>query len=160
MAPAIPFITLAISALGAVGSAQSQKQAADIQANNDERDATIAGHNAELVQQQTDRREEMVRRQSRQRLGAMRAASASAGVGLGGSTADIYRQASVDAEGDALNTRYGGLLVATDYINQAASGRYNAKTSRAQGKAAQTAGYVRAGSQLLAGPSGSGWGKK
>lgn len=157
MAPAIPFIMLAVSAAGAVGQAASAKQAGEVASQNAEREGVIADHNARLVVQQTDRREEMVRRQTRQRLGQMRAAGAQAGVGLGGSTADIYRQASGDAEMDALNTRYGGMLESVDYINKAAGSRYNAKTAKMQGKAEASGHYMRAGASLLAGPNGNMW---
>lgn len=158
MPQAIPFVMMAVSALGAVGSAQSAQQQADIQALSDKRDAEIAEANAEITLAQTSAREEALRRDARQKLGASRAAIAQSGTGLLGSNADIYSQQAREAEMDALNLRYSGLLEATGLLNQKNTSLFNAASATASGKAARNAGYIRAGTTILSGPSGSGWG--
>lgn len=154
MAAAIPFITMAVSALSAVGQAQTQKQAADVAALNADRDRQIAEANADITSAQANAREEDVRREARQKLGASRAAIAQSGTGLLGSNSDIYSQQARDAEMDALNVRYSGNLERTGLLNQAAAAETNAKTYKAAGKAAMRTGYVKAGTALLQGGGG------
>jgi hypothetical protein len=158
MAPAIPFITMAVSALSAVGSAQSAQQQADIAALSDKRDAEIAEANAEITLAQAGAREEQLRREQRQKLGASRAAIAQSGTGLLGSNADIYSAQARDAEMDALNLRYSGNLEATSLLNQKNTSLFNSAANTASGKAARNAGYVRAGATILSGPNGGGYG--
>lgn len=149
MPQAIPFITLAVSALSAVGQGQQAQQQADYAALNADRDRQIAEANAEITAQQASAREEDVRRQARQMLGASRAAIAQSGTGLMGSNADVYSQQARDAEMDALNVRYSGNLERTGLLNQADTSRMSAANYKASGKAAAKTGYVKAGTAIL-----------
>jgi len=151
MPQAIPFVMMAVSALSAVGQAQTQKQAADIAALNSDREAQIAEANAEITAKQASSREEDVRRQARQMLGASRAAIAQSGTGLLGSNADVYSQQARDAEMDALNVRYSGNLERVGLLNQADTSKINSATYKQTGKQAMKTGYVKAGTALLQG---------
>lgn len=81
--------------------------------------------------------EEAQRRQFRQFQGTQAAAIAQAGTGYGGTSSNVMDQSAVQAEIDALNTRYRGLSRATLY--------------RAQGSAAKKQGNSMAGAALLNG---------
>jgi hypothetical protein len=155
MAVAIPFITLAVGALSAVGQAQTQEQAADVAALNADRDRQIAEANADITSAQANAREEDVRREARQKLGASRAAIAQSGTGLLGSNSDIYSQQARDAEMDALNVRYSGNLERTGLLNQGQTAAINSQTYKQTGKSAMKTGYVKAGTSLLQGASDS-----
>lgn len=95
---------------------------ADGQATQAERafSAKVARENARTVGDQSAMRQEAMRRESGQLLGAQRAAIAESGTGSGGSNALIAAQDATLAELDALTERYEGRLKMTEYDNQAA----------------------------------------
>jgi hypothetical protein len=142
--------------LGAYGTVQ-QGKAADDQAQFAaavaNRDAKLSEANAEVTNLQAGQREEQQRREAARRLGAIRGQIAQSGTGLGGSNADIYGQSARDAELDALNIRYAGLMESKGLLNQASAQRTNAQGLIMEGKQAKQAGYMRAGTQLVSGGS-------
>lgn len=79
----------------------------------------VTRENARMTGDQTALREQAVRRQSEQMLGAQRAAIAESGTGLGGSNAMIASQDTALAELDALTERYEGRVKMADLDNQA-----------------------------------------
>lgn len=79
----------------------------------------VAEGNARMVGDQAAAREQQLRRESAQVLGAQRAAVAESGTGTGGSNGLIMAQDSALAELDALNTRYEGALLQRQYDNEA-----------------------------------------
>jgi hypothetical protein len=94
--------------------------------------------------QQAGQREDAVRRRGRRILGSQRAAFAQSGGGMGGSAADVMRQSGVEAELDALTTRYEGQLQA--------AGLYNAgQAERFRGRQARKASYYAAAGTALGG---------
>lgn len=110
-----------------------------------------ADYNAKMLDQQAStaraqglQDEYSQRRNSRQFLGSQAASIAQAGGGNGGTAAMIGEQSAVSAELDALNIRYGASMRSQGLISQAVG-------ERMRGKAAQTAGYFKAGSALLSG---------
>ncbi|MCE3290296.1 MAG: hypothetical protein K0R83_2308 [Caulobacter sp.] len=82
--------------------------------------AQVARENARTVGDQSAMRQEAMRRQSDQLLGAQRAAIAESGTGAGGSNGLIATQDATLAELDALTERYEGRLKIAEYDNQAA----------------------------------------
>ncbi|NBB17660.1 hypothetical protein GVN21_20055 [Caulobacter sp. SLTY] len=96
-------------------------QAADGQAAAADRTAgwKLAEANMKTAGDQSAAREEAVRRESREVLGAQAAAIAESGAGLGGSNRLLMQQDAGLAELDALNVRYEGALVQRQYENEA-----------------------------------------
>lgn len=127
----------ALSAVGQYQQGRAAQNAANFNAAQMEREATIA-------RQQGGAREEAQRRRAREVLGTMRASIGQAGIGWGGSAADIYDQSATNAELDALNIRYESDLQSMGLMNQAALTRY-------EGKMAKRAGTIGAVSSLLTG---------
>lgn len=79
----------------------------------------VARENARTVGDQSAMRQEAMRRQSDQMLGAQAAAIAESGTGMGGSNGLIAAQDAALAELDALTERYEGRLKMAEYDNQA-----------------------------------------
>lgn len=130
MAQAAAFIPMIMQgvgmAAGAQGSALSKHQQADMldyQAQQNRYGATNAV-------QQAGQSEETQRRIADQQLGAARAGAAQSGVGLDGSAADVVQQSATNAELDALNIRYGGVLKAKAATDQADLDTWQAKALR------------------------------
>lgn len=153
-APVVGWAMTALSAYGAIMGGKAEAAQAQAQANAYTQQAQLDEANAKVRLQQADAQEEAVRRETRRRLGQLRGEIIQSGTGLGGSNAAIYQQSARDAELDALNVRYGGLMEARGLMNQASANRYNAAAAKAQGKAAKRAGYMRAGTSILTGMAG------
>ncbi|MDO9337916.1 MAG: hypothetical protein Q7T61_16085 [Caulobacter sp.] len=79
----------------------------------------VARENARTVGDQSAMRQEAMRRESDQMLGAQRAAIAESGTGAGGSNGLIAAQDAALAELDRLTERYEGRLKMTEFDNQA-----------------------------------------
>lgn len=79
----------------------------------------VARENARAVGDQSAMRQEAMRREVDQTLGAQRAAIAESGTGFGGSNGLIAAQDAALAELDLLTERYEGRLKMTEYDNQA-----------------------------------------
>lgn len=154
MAAVTTMVALAGLALAAYGTyqqgeaveAQDKSSAlfADYQAKQDEA-------NAAVTNLQASANEESQRREARRRLGAMRGEIAQSGTGLLGSNADIYSQSARDAELDALNIRYGGLMESKGLLNQSDASRYNSAGYLAEARAGKQAANLRTGTMLLTG---------
>lgn len=97
----------------------------------------ISKAQAKAIQGQTYLDEEAQRREAKMLLGAQAAAMAQSGTGIAGSNELVMRQSAALAELDALNIRYRGLM--------------QAKGLLAEGRAAQSSGYMSAGLSLLKG---------
>jgi hypothetical protein len=150
-APALLIGATAVQALGEkqAGDAQaaqlrSQQQAATY-------NAAIAAQNARMERQQAGAREEAQRRQAGQVLGAQRAAFAQAGVGMGGTAADVMAQSLVNAELDALTLRYEGEMRARGMEIESTQAMSEAAALGAAASGARRQGLMRAGGTVLGG---------
>lgn len=132
----------AVSAYGQIEQGKAYDRAAQLNAQTMEAEARIA-------RQQGGAREEAQRRRAREVLGTMRASIGQAGIGFGGSAADIYDQSATNAELDALNIRYESDLQAMGIMNQAALTRY-------EGKQAKRAAKISAFATILGGAANYG----
>jgi hypothetical protein len=108
LAAALPYIT-------AAGAAYSAAKTSQAEAYN----AKVQGNEANLSINQANQQEGLVRRASREQLGRQAAAFGAAGVGYGGSSGVALDQSAINAETDALNTRYKGAITAYGYRTQA-----------------------------------------
>ena len=149
MAAALPIISIAAQAVGTIVSvfgAISQGNNAKAQA---ESDAAFARRNAEISRQQAEADAAAQQRDARKRIGAARAAYGISGVDLEGSPLDVLEESAANAELDKQNILYRGRLREIGYEDSAAQSTF-------AGGQAQSAGYMRAGSALLAGASSIG----
>lgn len=141
---------------GSLASAYGQYQQGREQEANLKTQARIASRNAQLqrtqaatARQQAGAQEEAQRRDARRFLGTQRAAIGQAGIGTGGTVADLLEDSAVQSELDALNIRYGGELQASELFNQAGMSDAEAQILRANAKAAKRAGTIGAATSLL-----------
>lgn len=141
MAAAIPYIiaaSAAVSAIGAIRQGQAAKAAGDFNAQINEQNAQISRQESLDLARQNDREAYL-------RLGAIRAAQGHAGGAAGeGSVIDIIGDTAGQSELDRQNILYRGELKARGYTN-------TAELDSVGGENAQSASYMKAGSELLGG---------
>lgn len=141
----------AIQAFGAIQQGNAAAASYNSQAQANEYNARIQRSQAEETARQAGAREDLQRRQARAVMGRQLAGTAQAGVGLTGSSADLFRQSLVDAETDALNIRYEGEQTRVGLLNQANLQDWEAATARGNAKTARRAGYLSAAGALASG---------
>lgn len=145
MAMAIPFIMLAataVSAISAVRQGQAAKAAADYNALINQQNAGIARSDAAAQAAQVDRENYL-------RLGSIRAAQGkSGGVAGEGSVLDVLGDVAAQGELEKQYALYQGEQRARGYGNTATLDTFS-------GRNAQTAGYLKAGTELLSGGAGA-----
>jgi len=128
----------ALAAGGAVYSGQQQKKMANYQAAQAEADADASKAAARVEA-------ERIRKAGREQAAAANAAMAASGVETGEGTAlRITSGVTEDAEQDAYQTILNG-------VNSSSRLQAQAQAARFSGSNASTAGYIDAGSSLLAG---------
>lgn len=119
LAAAAPYIAAGSAAYGAV----KQGQAADF-------NSKVATNEANLSVDQANAASGIQRRVGREALGKQAAAFGAAGVGYGGSSETALNQTAVNAELDALNTKYKGTITSYGYgiqsgIDKSEASQYN-----------------------------------
>ncbi|WP_181365722.1 hypothetical protein [Burkholderia cenocepacia] len=128
-------------------SAQANQQAAAL-----DRNAVLSDQQATQVYAQNVNRETAQRAQAAQQLGEQRAAVAESGFNPNvGSALDTQVQSVRNAELDALQTRYQGILQGQSLEDQAQQDRYAARTARASARNSLVAGGISAAASLLGG---------
>lgn len=147
--PVMMAVSAAISAMGAIKSAQAQSASYQAQANANEYNATVEKNNAQVALDQANAQEEAQRRHFAALQGQAYAGVAQSGAGFEGSNADILKQNAVNNELDALTIRYEGQNKSTGLLAQSELDKYSATTNRMNASNAMTAGYLNAGSSLL-----------
>jgi len=125
----------AVSAFGQYQAAQTQRRVADF-------NAAIARNNAVSAKQWADYNEQRTREQQKYRREKMLSAFLKAGVTLEGTPTTVFEEQLIQDELDALAIRRGGQAEAARYENQ--SNVFNL-----EGRAAQQAGLIGAGTTLL-----------
>lgn len=152
-AAAVPLIigASAFQAIGAIQQGQSQSAALQAQAAGSRYNAAVSRDQARQALQVSTAQQLQLRREQRQAAGRQRAAAAQAGIGDGGSVADIMEQSQTLAELDVLNVAYDGMLRARGYTTQADLDEFSARSYQSQAKAARRAGYFGAVGSLLQG---------
>ncbi|SAK17435.1 hypothetical protein UA21_01692 [Burkholderia multivorans] len=127
------------------------------QAGQQEAAANAAQYNADVSRNQAAtaytlgvQREQAVRYRSAQQLGAQRAAVAESGFNPNaGSALDTQLQSVRNAELDALQTRYQGILQGSQYEQQAAIDQYQADAARKAARGAKIGAYLSLAGQAL-----------
>ena len=140
---ALPIITAVSAAAATAVESEHQTSALNQQADA----ATQAGA---IAAAQGYAREDVVRRSSAQRLGALYAATAQSGIDPNsGSALDVATASATNAEYDALTARYGGLSQRDQFLQRSASYRAGASQVRAGGFFNAFAGGARALSGMV-----------
>lgn len=153
MAVALLVVGAVISAYSAYKKGQAEKASYNAAAKANAYNAQALEQNATQRLREANANEEAQRRESRQILGAQRAAIAESGAGTGGTYGGVLRDSSALAELDALNIRYRGRTEATGLLNQSTLERYYGKSNKMNAKSAMTAGHLNAASALASGAS-------
>lgn len=149
---ALPIVAAGTMALGSIVNGVSQSSADKQQAAALDRNANLSDQQAQQVYAQNVEREETQRAQSAQTLGQQRAAIAQSGFDpSSGSALDTQVQSARNAELDALQTRYQGILQGTSLQDQATQQRYQASVARSNARGALTTGFLSAAGSALGG---------
>lgn len=120
------------------------------QADAAEYNATMASQAAQQARDAGLASELATRRQSAQQMGQLRAAAAESGFNpSSGSMLQVQTDSARNAELDALQQRYVGLLRGTNYDNQAQIERFNAEGYRSQGGSSLGGTLLSSASQAL-----------
>lgn len=159
MDPGSMFIAAtALQSVGSLAGGFGQASQLDQQARATDYNAGIADMQADQAYAAGVARENQQRRQAAQVLGESRAALGESGFdSSSGSALDIQLQNVRNAELDALQIRYEGVLQGQGYESQAAMDRYTAQTLRASAKNTRRAAFVSAAAGALMG--GASYGK-
>lgn len=140
-AAAIPWIQGAAAVIGAVSAIQ-QGRAQQAAANYN---AQISMQNAEISRADAEMQAAQVQRENVLRLGAIRAAQGASGGAAGeGSVLDVLGDVAAQGELERQFVLYQGEQRARGFTNTAQLDRYS-------GQQARSAGYLRAGTELLSG---------
>lgn len=150
-------LTLASTAIGAVGqiqSANAQASASRYNAQVQEMNATLADRRAKDAIERGAAEEQRKRQQVAQLKGQQQVAMAANGVDLAfGSPLDTIVDTAVLGELDALTIRSNAYRESYDYKVQGVNARAGATMSRMSADAAQTGGYIGALGTVLGGGS-------
>ncbi|MDR8090368.1 hypothetical protein [Burkholderia gladioli] len=142
----------AVAGAGALMSGINQSNQYGQQADALDRNAALADAQAGQVFAQGVQREETQRAQAGQQLGAQRAAVAESGFDPNsGSALDVQVQSARNAELDALQTRYQGILQGTSLEDSARQTRYQASVARASSRSSLISGGISAAASTLGG---------
>ncbi|MBR8303693.1 hypothetical protein KDW49_23570 [Burkholderia dolosa] len=142
----------AISTVGALTGGVAKSAQANQQAAALDRNAALADQQAGQVYAQNVNREVAQRAQAGQQLGAQRAAVAESGFDPNtGSALDTQVQSVRNAELDALQLRYQGILQGQSLEDQAQQDRYAARTARATARNGLLSSGISAAASLLGG---------
>lgn len=134
----------ALSAVGGIFSAVSSISQGNAARASGDYNAALYARNAEITRQKAQMDETRQRRLSAQRAGANVAAAGASGIDFSGSVLDILESNAAQEELDALTIRWNGQ-------NAASSLDAQGSLASAQGRNAQTQGYIGAGASLLLG---------
>lgn len=137
-------VALGASVLGTAAQGYGTFRAASDQAEADRYNAEVADADARYAERDTAAKVEMLTRDTRRTLARQRALFGVSGFTPTGSLADIAADSAEAGRLDALALRYGGQMEAQKLRNRG-------KAYRARGDGAQSAGYIGAGTSLLAG---------
>jgi len=157
MAAPLIIAATAASTVGALYGGAQQASSYNQQAAAAEQGAAAGRLQARQAYDAGTSNEVMQRRQAAQQLGAQRAAVAESGFNPNsGSALQVQRDSAINAEMDALQTRYEGLLRGNAFDQQARQDEYQAKVLRSSAKNARTSSYVSAAAAALSGATAYG----
>lgn len=143
----------AMGAYGAIQQGKTQEANYKAQTNAERYNTAVNMQNAQQSGMLATSRELMQRDSQAQQLGNMRAAMAESGGGFTGTNAGLERQSEINAEMDALTTRYQGVLQSRGYSAAAGLDAYQSRVAGVNASQARTGGYFGAAEALIGGAS-------
>ncbi|HEX3122467.1 MAG TPA: hypothetical protein VHQ21_04130 [Rhodanobacteraceae bacterium] len=154
------FVPIALMAASAAVSAYGKIQQGNVDSANAKSAASAARYNAGIEDQNrslagsmASSRELQQRTQDMQTLGNQRAALAEGGQLGAPGTSGITRQSAINAEMNALNTRYEGVLQSRNAANAESQYAYKASVYDINARQAKQGGMFGAASSLISGAS-------
>lgn len=142
-----------VAAYGAIQQGNVESANAKSAAGAARYNSAIETQNANLAGSMASSRELQQRGRDMQTLGNMRAAMAEGGQ-LGTPGADkLSRDSAINAEMNALDTRYSGILQSRNATNAASQYAFESRVDMANAGAARRSSYFGAATDLLAGAS-------
>lgn len=126
---------LLVTAIGAGVQGAQAKNAADY-------NSKVMGIEGQVSGMEANEATNTNLRQSRMALGKSTAAAVESGGGISGSTGAVLHQNTVNAELDALNTRYAGILRRDSFDEQARNDKF-------EGQNAETSAFLSGAGSLL-----------
>lgn len=126
-------VGLAVSALGTISSAKSQKQEADMTAGLHEYNAKVAEQDADMAIAQSRFNAGQIASENARIRSRQRAAYGASGVTSEGSPILVEADAAAQDEIDQLAARYEGDVAASRARSQAGNDRYQAQIARVVG---------------------------
>ena len=131
-----------IAAYGQIRQGKAERRAA--LAN-----AEAAELNAELTLEQGRVAESLIRREGRAAIGDMTAARGASGLAMGAALEGVFQHAELDAELDALTTRYNARIEAEGFRAQAGLDRQRARYARSAGRIGAAATLLQGSSNAM-----------
>lgn len=144
MAPAIPFIAVAMAAIGAGVTVHGQIQQGKSQSAMASYNAKLARRNAGIARENAEYEARQKRRETARLIGRQRILYGKAGVIMEGSPLAVIEETAAQGEKDALMIERGYAQQGSSYLSQAKLTRMRAANYKRQG-------YSQAGSTLLTG---------
>jgi hypothetical protein len=144
MAPALPFIAIAMTAIGTGVSVYGQIQQGKSQAAQAEYNAKLAKRNAKSARENAEYEARQKRRGTARLIGKQRALYAKAGVTMEGSPLDVLQETAAQGEMDAL-------MIERGYAQQGAAYKSQSELAKMRARHYKQQGYFGAGSTLLTG---------
>lgn len=148
-------VALGASVLGTAAQGYGTYRSAEDQAAADRYNADVANADARYAERDTAAKVEMMTREARRTMGRQRALFGVSGFTPTGSLAGIAQDSAEAARLDALAVRYGGQMEAQKLRNRG-------KVMRTRADQTMDAGYIGAGTSLLAGAAQGAdyWGRR
>lgn len=138
-----------MTGIGAVAQGSAAK-------NADDYNAKIMGNEGAVSGMEANEATNTQLRKGNMAIGRMTAAAVQSGGGVGGSTADVLNQSAHNAELDALNVRYSGILRQQSFADQASLDKTQGQDALASGLIGGAGGILKQyyGAQMGTGGNG------
>ena len=143
-------LSTAMSAMGAIGESRATAAQYQSSAEAAEHNAKVQNMNAQRENQEGAARELAQRRAAAQQTGSLAASLSQSGL-YGGTSTGVLNQSLMNAELDALNTRYNAESRATAYRQDAINSLYEAKNYEMYAKGARNSMWGGVLSSVLGG---------
>ena len=147
---AASLIGSAVSGVGAIQSAQAQKQSADYQAKVAADNAATATQNANYTMASGEQAAAIAEQKTRAQMGAIESAQGSSGVDINSPTAQAVRTSTSEIGAlDAQTIRSNAARAAYGYQTQSTNFTNQQNLDVQTGNNASTSGYINAGAGIL-----------
>lgn len=141
----------AISAVGAISSANAQAAAADYNAKIDQRNAVMAEQDRQLALRTAEIDAEDKRKENARTMGTIRAAYGNSGLDIAGSPLDVLEDTALETSLDVQRIEYEGRARGREGAAKVRGYNEDARLQKMNAKASKTAGMISAFGYLAGG---------